>query len=140
MRGQGGVAGRDREVARSDQRWAAIGPAIKGVAGVDRGRQGDRAAVVLVEQIGLCNAARFLKDDVIGVDVPDGEEFVRACGDEVIRRFSCVGGASVIARGVPMGEAVVDKGARVCGEVCVVRVRGLTCNGAAAPVCVEGDG
>ena len=75
MRGEGGVAVGDREAARRDQRpAAAVIPTVKAVAGARRRWEGDAAAVVLAEEIGLRIAAVLVEGDVVGVDRPAGIE------------------------------------------------------------------
>ena len=71
LRGEGGVAVRDREAARRDQRpAAAIIPAVEGVAGSRRRREGDAAAVGLGEQVGLRIAAGPVFDNLLGAHGP----------------------------------------------------------------------
>ena len=105
MRGEGGVAVWDREVARRVGR-DAIGPAVEAVAGARRRWEGDGAAVGLGQQVGLRIAEVLVEGDVVGVDRPIGVE-----GD--VARWR-VGARDLVQEGVVVGEPALEGVAGAC--------------------------
>ena len=89
LRGQGGVAVWDREVARRVGR-DAIGPVEEGVAGLRWGWEGDGAAVVLVREVADGGAAILKEGDVELNDRPLRIERVAPVRGEVIEAFICI--------------------------------------------------